>query len=127
MAVVKVNKATGEIVARYRNAKEAAAENGMTAAEVYTILAKDLLTKTMCTFRFEDRFDPHEVYRCSANRPILCLDAETGKVVYVFASVHEAMGKLYVGQTTISQACIRNSVTVGKYRLRKLERMGEVS
>ena len=125
-AVFKVDKFTGGIVGRYGSADEAAKENGVTLASLYTIACGRLLTRERFTYRFERDYDPHEELGGKNNRPIVCYDAKTGRVVGLFPNNEAARRELFVGQTVVSKACREEWRTVaGMFRLRRLERMGE--
>ena len=128
MAVFKVDKITGKVLERYGSAVDAAEANGLTRYGMYSHLRDCVLSPSREVYRYERDYNPREEFGSKKHKPILCVEATSGRRVAVFDSVAQAAHALYLTNSAIVQACMHGRRTAcGRYKLMYLGRMGEVS
>lgn len=89
-AIVKVDKVTGEVVARYESGKKAAIENGLAPGTVTDAARRNILTAGRYFYRKEAEYDPAEVWgKDKKNRPVIGVHKERG-IIRHFISAKEA-------------------------------------
>ena len=89
-ATVKVDKVTGEVVARYESGKKAAIENGLAPVTVTDAARRKILTAGRYFYRKEAEYDPAEVWgKDKKNRPVIGVHKERG-IIRHFISAKEA-------------------------------------
>lgn len=129
MAIVQVNKVTGEIVGRWECAEEAAAELGMSKGAVYHLAKSKTLPSGFLCLRYEHLYDPHEKFgRVTENKPVVVYEETGGKLAVhsVQPSVRAVAKALYLDYTTVANAIAHGRRILRRYRMLRLPAMGMV-
>jgi hypothetical protein len=112
--VVKVDKITREIVARYPSTCAAEQAEGVPKTSIWAACNKKALTRGRYYYRYAEEFDPCEVFHTKHGCPLALLDAKTGKYK-LFASRKEISGFLLIGEHYIGVAIAGKKKLLGRY------------
>lgn len=114
--VVKVDKMTREVVARYPSCNECSRAEGIPAQTIVTACENRSLPSGRYYYRKEADFDPLERFEGKSNRPLISRDVESGTVAW-HPSLREASEALFVCKNAISHAAKHGRLVGGRYRV----------
>lgn len=114
--VVKVDKMTREVVARYPSCNECSRAEGIPATTVVAACENMSLSRGRYYYRRERDFDPLERLEGKNNCPLISRDVDSEKVEW-HPSLREASEALGASMPAIRQAAHGGHVVAGRYRV----------
>lgn len=113
--VYRCDKLTMKVLDKYANYREA--ESDMGEYSVYGACNDRRVGPHKHVWRFADDYDPNETFEGKKNRPVVCGNIETEKIVF-YENAAQAAEKLGVQRQTITIAIYRGSLVSGRYRFK---------
>lgn len=114
--VVKVDKMTRDVVARYASLRECSNAEGIPATTIAESCRRGSLAKGRYYYRREADFDPFERFEGNHNCPLISRDVESGDVAW-HVSLLAASEALGATRPALSNAANYGHVVNGRYRV----------
>lgn len=114
--VVKVDKMTREVVARYPSFSLCSKAENIPATTVAAAVERRTLPRGRYYYRREMDFDPCERFENVKNCPLISRDVDSGDVKW-HPSLREASEDLQASMPAIRQAAHGGHVVAGRYRV----------
>lgn len=111
------NKVTLEIVGVYSGVMDASRANGVSYSRIRSACDQRSVSDGRYIWRYAEDYDPNESFEGKCNRPVICVDMQTKKVM-VFDTPKKADEALCFSRGRISESISEDTLVAGRFKFK---------